>query len=112
MSHSARRSNSSAQRASSATTVLALDVVERIRPHPSGSIGLHLGDRRLLLGRDGLVVDRRRVEVAQEWVVAQRLDTLEGHIGTWVASILSLLLAGAIAAGVALRRISDRREPS
>jgi hypothetical protein len=39
-------------------------------------------------------------------------NELEGHVGTWVASILSLLLALAIAAGVALRRLNDRRQPS
>jgi hypothetical protein len=35
-------------------------------------------------------------------------NELEGHIGTWVATILSLLLACAIGAGVALRRLNAR----
>jgi hypothetical protein len=36
-------------------------------------------------------------------------NELEGNIGTWVALVLSLLLAGAIGTGVALRRLNGRR---
>ena len=36
-------------------------------------------------------------------------NQLEGHIGAWVATVLSLLLACAIGAGVGLRRLSARR---
>ena len=35
-------------------------------------------------------------------------NELEGNVGTWVACVLSLLLACAIGAGVALRRLSTR----
>jgi len=35
-------------------------------------------------------------------------NELEGHIGAWVATVLSLLLACAIGAGVGLRRLSAR----
>jgi hypothetical protein len=41
------------------------------------------------------------------WFLAT--NELEGHIGAWVAGVLSLLLACAIAAGVGLRRLNDRR---
>jgi len=36
-------------------------------------------------------------------------NELEGNIGLWVASVLTLLLACAIGAGVALRRLNRRR---
>ena len=36
-------------------------------------------------------------------------NELEGQIGAWVATVLSLLLACAIGAGVGLRRLSARR---
>jgi len=37
------------------------------------------------------------------WILAT--NNLEGHVGMWVAGVLSALLALAIAAGVALRRL-------
>jgi hypothetical protein len=39
-------------------------------------------------------------------------NELEGNVGTWVAFVLSLLLACAIGAGVALRRLNERRSVS
>ena len=39
-------------------------------------------------------------------------NELEGNVGTWVACVLSLLLACAIGAGVALRRLSNRQASS
>jgi hypothetical protein len=51
--------------------------VERDPRHPSGAIGLHLGDRGLLLGGDGLVVDGRRVEVAEERIIMRGVDERE-----------------------------------
>ena len=36
-------------------------------------------------------------------------NNLEGNIGLWVASVLSVLLALAIVSGVALRRLYRRR---
>lgn len=36
-------------------------------------------------------------------------NDLEGQVGAWVAVVLSTLLACAIAAGVALRRLQRRR---
>jgi hypothetical protein len=36
-------------------------------------------------------------------------NELDGHIGAWVATVLSLLLACAIGAGVGIRRLSARR---
>ncbi len=36
-------------------------------------------------------------------------NELEGNVGTWVALVLSALLACAIVSGVALRRLSRRR---
>jgi hypothetical protein len=56
--------------------------------------------------------------VARWWIVAAALplgvyivqaDTLEGHVGLWVAFVLTSLLACAIVAGVALRRLARRR---
>ena len=41
------------------------------------------------------------------WIILT--NELEGNVGTWVASMLTLLLAFAIGAGVALRRLNDRR---
>ncbi len=41
------------------------------------------------------------------WFLAT--NELEGQLGTWVAGVLSVLLACAIAAGVALRRLDRRR---
>jgi hypothetical protein len=41
------------------------------------------------------------------WILAT--NELEGHIGVWVAGVLSALLACAIGAGVALRRLGERR---
>jgi fructose-specific phosphotransferase system IIC component len=41
------------------------------------------------------------------WILAT--NNLEGHVGAWVAGVLSGLLALAIAAGVALRRLQRRR---
>jgi len=41
------------------------------------------------------------------WIVAT--NNLDGHIGTLVAGVLSGLLALAIAAGVALRRLQARK---
>ena len=41
------------------------------------------------------------------WILAT--NNLEGHIGAWIAGVLSGLLALAIAAGVALRRLQRRR---
>jgi hypothetical protein len=41
------------------------------------------------------------------WILAT--NELEGDIGKWVAFVLSALLACAIGAGVALRRLNDRR---
>jgi hypothetical protein len=41
------------------------------------------------------------------WILAT--NQLEGHIGVWVAAVLSTLLGCAIGAGVALRRLRDRR---
>jgi len=59
----------------------------------------------------GLVLGRWWALVAAlplgAWILLT--NELEGHIGAWVASMLSLLLACAIAAGVALRRLNDRR---
>ena len=40
------------------------------------------------------------------WILAT--NQLEGNIGTWVATVLSVLLAFAIGAGVALRRLHGR----
>jgi hypothetical protein len=36
-------------------------------------------------------------------------NELEGNVGLWVASVLSMLLACAIVSGVALRRLCRRR---
>ena len=44
------------------------------------------------------------------WFLAT--NELEGHIGAWVAGVLSLLLACAIVAGVGLRRLHGRRSGS
>jgi hypothetical protein len=41
------------------------------------------------------------------WIVAT--NDLEGHVGAWVALMLSVLLACAIGSGVALRGLSRRR---
>jgi hypothetical protein len=41
------------------------------------------------------------------WILAT--NELEGHIGVWVAGVLSALLACAIGTGVALRRLGERR---
>jgi hypothetical protein len=41
------------------------------------------------------------------WILAT--NELEGYIGLWIAVVLSGLLACAIGAGVALRRLRDRR---
>jgi hypothetical protein len=41
------------------------------------------------------------------WILAT--NELEGYIGVWVAGVLSALLACAIGAGVALRRLRERR---
>jgi len=40
------------------------------------------------------------------WILAT--NNLEGHIGAWVAAVLSALLACAIGSGVALRRLRGR----
>jgi hypothetical protein len=41
------------------------------------------------------------------WILAT--NQLEGHIGLWIAAVLSTLLACAIGSGVALRRLRNRR---
>ena len=41
------------------------------------------------------------------WILAT--NDLDGHIAVWVAGVLSMLLACAIGAGVALRRLRNRR---
>jgi hypothetical protein len=41
------------------------------------------------------------------WILAT--NNLEGHVGAWIAAVLSALLACAIGAGVALRRLHGRR---
>lgn len=41
------------------------------------------------------------------WILAT--SPLEGNVGVWVAAVLSALLGCAIAAGVALRRLRERR---
>lgn len=41
------------------------------------------------------------------WIVAT--SEIDGSVTVWVASVLSVLLACAIAAGVALRRLQRRR---
>jgi hypothetical protein len=41
------------------------------------------------------------------WILAT--NGLEGHVGVWIAAVLSVLLACAIGSGVALRRLRDRR---
>lgn len=41
------------------------------------------------------------------WILAT--SNLGGHVGVWVAAVLSALLACAIGSGVALRRLRDRR---
>jgi len=41
------------------------------------------------------------------WILAT--NNLEGNVGLWIAGMLSGLLALAIAAGVALRRLQRRR---
>jgi hypothetical protein len=41
------------------------------------------------------------------WILAA--NELEGNIGVWVAGVLSVLLACAIGAGVALRQLRNRR---
>ena len=41
------------------------------------------------------------------WILAT--NGLAGNVGTWVAMVLSALLACAIGAGVALRRLHARR---
>jgi len=41
------------------------------------------------------------------WILAT--NPLEGNVGDWVAAVLSALLACAIGAGVALRRLHGRR---
>jgi hypothetical protein len=40
------------------------------------------------------------------WILAT--NELEGHLGVWVAGVLSVLLAFAIGAGVALRQLRNR----
>jgi uncharacterized membrane protein YccC len=59
--------------------------------------------------------------VARWWVVAAALpfgayvlatNGLEGHLGEWVAFVLSTLLACAIACGVALRRLRRHAWPN
>jgi uncharacterized membrane protein YccC len=56
--------------------------------------------------------------VGRWWVVAAAVpfgayiaetNNLEGHLGAWIALVLSALLATAIGAGVALRRLDRRR---
>jgi hypothetical protein len=41
------------------------------------------------------------------WILAT--NELEGHVGVWIAGVLSALLACAIGSGVALRRLRERR---
>jgi hypothetical protein len=41
------------------------------------------------------------------WILAT--NNLEGHLGAWIAAMLSGLLACAIGSGVALRRLRERR---
>ena len=41
------------------------------------------------------------------WILAT--NNLDGNVGFWIAAVLSALLACAIGAGVALRRLSGRR---
>ena len=59
----------------------------------------------------GLVLGRWWAVLAAGLLGAYILATndLEGHVGTWVAFVLTCLLAFAIAAGVALRRLQRRR---
>ena len=40
------------------------------------------------------------------WILAT--NELEGNVGLWVAAVLSALLACAIGAGIALRRLHSR----
>jgi hypothetical protein len=58
----------------------------------------------------GAAVGRWWIVIAAVPLGAYILETnnLEGHLGTWVALILSALLACAIGAGVALRRLRRR----
>ena len=41
------------------------------------------------------------------WILAT--NNLSGHVGAWIAAVLSVLLACAISSGVALRRLHERR---
>lgn len=57
--------------------MLALDLIERDRRHAASPVGLDLGDRGVLLLGDRLVVDGRRLEVAQERITVQGVDERE-----------------------------------
>jgi hypothetical protein len=41
------------------------------------------------------------------WILAT--NNVEGHVGAWIAAMLSALLACAIGSGVALRRLRQRQ---
>ncbi len=49
------------------------------------------------------------VAVVPLWAWIMATSEIDGHVTLWVASVLSVLLACAIAAGVALRRLDQRR---
>ena len=59
----------------------------------------------------GLVLGRwwSLVAVIPLWAWIMATSEIDGRVTIWVASVLSVLLACAIAAGVALRRLRRRR---